>query len=458
MKAALYIRVSSEDQTDNFSLSAQLNLLNDYCKRNNIEVYKVYPDDGVSAKYTDEKKRPQFNQMIHDAGKKLFDIILVHKYDRFARNVELSQRVKRQIREAGINVISISEPVENSPIGFITEGLMELLSEYYIRNLSVETKKGHLERAKQGFHNGSVPFGYKIDHTHKSKMSINEEQAKIVRYIFDCHTAMGYGIAKTAKILNESNITGAMGGHWSPKSVKMILSNVKYIGMIKLGQNVYKGLHDAIVDEEIFEQSQTILRQSKELYTYTGNNHSKHYLLGMARCGVCGRAIVIRTSNGRKYYACSGNRRNYEKVCDNSMTFRTEILEEYVFNEINDILNGHSKIFTLVQRNTPYTLSEDRKKKLIDKAKRIEHLFKEGYKSFDDFKKETDEIDFELREIEKIITQENKSDVITIYSALWDEIKKYHPSDPVRFRNGLCKIVDCIMVSKEKIQTFIYAN
>lgn len=165
MKAALYVRVSTEEQAEEgFSIDAQINQLTEYCNKNNIEIYKPYVDE-VSAKYSDEKKRKYFEQMLRDAENKLFNLIVVHKYDRFARNVELSKRVKRQLKDGGVNVISMSEPIEDSPIGFFQEGILELLAEYYIRNLSQEVKKGMRERVKQGMHNGSVPYGYKIETT-----------------------------------------------------------------------------------------------------------------------------------------------------------------------------------------------------------------------------------------------------------------------------------------------------
>jgi len=169
MIAALYVRVSTTEQADEgFSIAAQIRLLSEYCQREEIKIYNIYADEGISGQ---KENRPEFQKMLKDAQNKNFDIIIVHKFDRFARKVELSQRVKRQLKSAGVNVISMTEPIEDSPIGFFQEGIMELLSEYYVRNLSLEVKKGHIERAKQGLHSGPVPYGYNQD------MTINAEHA-----------------------------------------------------------------------------------------------------------------------------------------------------------------------------------------------------------------------------------------------------------------------------------------
>ena len=455
MIAAVYSRVSSQEQVEGFSLSAQLNLLNDYCKKNNITIYKAYSDDGVSAKGADESKRPQFSQMIKDASKKLFDIILVHKYDRFARNVELSQRVKREIRKAGVNVISITEPVENSPIGFITEGLMELLAEYYIKNLSVEVKKGHLERAKQGLHNGSVPYGYKIDSKHPSKMSINKKQARIVEYVYDLYVNDGYGLSKIAKKLNDSGIVGGAGGSWCPKSVRMILSNVKYTGMIRLGSNVFQGSQESIIDNKIWDIAQSMIKSSSELNTYRGSNSDSHYLIGICKCLTCGRAVVLRTSNTRKYYVCSGNRRTYAKVCDNTMTYRDTDLENFVMQKIENICNGSDYEFDLICRTNVPGLNHDRKKQLQDKLKRIETLFLEGLWDIDKYKKEKLNIEAELEELKKTVFKVDKQEHHKQLVNFWEELNIC--TTQTEIRRKIKERIECVTVGKNDIRIQLYA-
>lgn len=145
--AAAYIRVSSERQ-DEYSPDSQKKLIREYAKKNNIEVPEelIFFDDGISAKTA--TKRTQFNRMIALAKEKEppFDSILVWKFSRFARNQEESIVYKNILRKKGIQVISISEPIIDSPFGDLIERIIEWMDEYYLINLSTEVKRGMTEK------------------------------------------------------------------------------------------------------------------------------------------------------------------------------------------------------------------------------------------------------------------------------------------------------------------------
>jgi len=305
MIAAAYARISSEMQEDNFSISAQTRAITEYCNKNDIQIYDQYVDEGISG---GSENRPAFQQMIKDAEKKLFNLILVHKYDRFARKVELSQRVKNQLRKCGVNVISITEPVENSPMGFFVSGLHELMAEYFIRNLSQETKKGHIERAKQGLHNGSVPYGYKLVN---GDMVVNKDQAVIVKKIFEMYVKEGMGSTKIAQWLNDNKIPSAVNGQWAHFTVNRILRNIKYIGKIEYDKQVYSGIHEPIIDTDTFDSVNNFMKDRTWKTSYRGSNHAKFLLLGILRCGRCQKVFRLQTcfTGKRKsslyYYVCN---------------------------------------------------------------------------------------------------------------------------------------------------------
>lgn len=346
MKAAIYTRVSDDDQVQGFSLPAQLRQLTDFCNKHNLEIYDTYIDEGFSAKHEDEKKRPRFEQLLKDAEKKLFGIIVVHKYDRFARNVELSRRVKRQLKTGGVTVISISEPIEDSPVGFLQEGLLELLAEYYVRNLSQEVKKGMRERVSQGLHNGSVPYGYKTD---KGDMVINEEQALIVRKIFEMYNE-GNGTVRISKWLHENRIPSAVPGcAWNHHAVLYILKNVKYIGYISHAGEIYKGVHEPIIDRSVFDMAQRNLTARTVPREPIGKNETEFTLLGLMRCGVCGRKMGIheawRYSRKLKrdkrynYYICSGSRVHENALkCTHRKYYPATETEIDILNRLKNIL------------------------------------------------------------------------------------------------------------------------
>ncbi len=344
MKSALYVRVSTEEQAvEGFSIPAQTKQLSEYCEKNSIEVYKIYADEGVSGQ---KENRPQFQLMIKDACNKMFDVILVHKFDRFARKVELSQRIKLQLKAAGVNVISITEPIENSPIGFFQEGILELLAEYYVRNLSQETKKGHVERASQGLHNGSVPYGYVIDHSSPALMSINDDQADIVRLVFDLYINKGYGSTKIARILNESNIPSAIKVQWAFFTVNYILNNPKYAGYIMYDGKLYEGKHEPIVSKESFDLVKKYQKDRTWKREYRGKNFELFTMLGLLKCGYCGKVMRIHNYTKNHYgYVCN-NSTHTDRLdrCTHGEHYRAEKLESAIENESMTLLaEGVSK-------------------------------------------------------------------------------------------------------------------
>jgi len=159
MRVAAYVRVSSEEQTEGWSLDAQKQALNEYAARNHHVVVEFYWDDSTG---TDDQ-REGFQRMIQDARAKRFDAILVYHTSRFFRNISLARQYKRLLRDhLGVDVISITQPTGDSgtPQAYLSEGVNELFDEYYSITLSFWTSTGKRARAERGFYNGDPPYGY----------------------------------------------------------------------------------------------------------------------------------------------------------------------------------------------------------------------------------------------------------------------------------------------------------
>jgi site-specific DNA recombinase len=445
MKAALYVRVSTEEQAEEgFSIAAQVRQLSEYCKKNNLEVYgEPYVDDGVSAKFSDESKRPAFEHMIKDAEKKLFQLIIVHKYDRFARNVELSQKVKRKLKDAGVNVVSISEPIEDSPIGFVMEGILEIFAEYYIRNLAQESKKGHVERASQGLHNGSVPYGYRIDHNVPAKMSVNEEQAEIVRLIFDLYINKGYGSTKIARILNELGVPSAVGRQWAYFTVNRILNNPKYAGYIKYDGEIHEGLHEAIISKDTFDLVKKYQQDRTWKREYRGINYERYAMLGLLKCGYCGKVMRIhKYTRLHDSYVCNNSTHtDRPDRCTHRKEYITGLLENKIEAEIQGLIE---KGFTKppVQDNT-HNFMAARKAKLETKLLRLKEGYLNGAFELEEFLQTEKQIRQELSEI--ILLPQKTIDLTNC----WERYKS--ASSPTEKRNILKEFISSIDITKEKI-------
>lgn len=184
-RAAAYCRVSSEEQVQGYSLDAQIEAIHEYCKDKGYEVVAEYIDGDYSAKHSGKNdKRQQFKKLIADAQDGLFEAVIVHKLDRFARNRAQSVIHKELLRDIGISVLSVSEPLDpDNPASIITEGMLEVLGEWYSVNLGQEVRKGRTKGAKLGkWMGGFIKYGYEVDD--KGYHAIDDTEAKHVLSIF----------------------------------------------------------------------------------------------------------------------------------------------------------------------------------------------------------------------------------------------------------------------------------
>lgn len=160
MKAVIYARYSSDNQRE-ASIEGQIRECTAFAEKNGITVLRHYIDRAISAK-TDN--RPEFQNMIKDSNKKLFDMIIVWKLDRFARNRYDSARYKAQLKKNGVKVVSATEVISDGAEGIILESMLEGFAEYYSVDLSEKVVRGMTDNAlKCMFNGGTLPMGYVID-------------------------------------------------------------------------------------------------------------------------------------------------------------------------------------------------------------------------------------------------------------------------------------------------------
>ena len=160
MKAAIYVRVSSESQDVDLSISAQLRTVRDYANRNGYEIVREYVDEAESGR---SASRPRFKEMMAVGRLKNppFQAILVWKFNRFSRSRIDSVIHKTLLKNKGIRVISINEPLDEGPSGQLLEGIIESIDEFYSLNLGQDIKRGLRENAARGFYSiGRAPYGF----------------------------------------------------------------------------------------------------------------------------------------------------------------------------------------------------------------------------------------------------------------------------------------------------------
>ena len=308
-KAVIYARYSSHSQRDE-SIDAQLRECHEYAVRNDYVIIEEYCDRALTGK-TDN--RASFQRMIKDAKNNKFNYVLVYKLDRFARNRYDSAMYKNILKKHNIKVVSIKENIADSPEGIILESVLEGMAEYYSANLSQNIKRGMTENALKCRFNGSgCPLGFRI--TPDKYYEIDEPTAKIVREIFSM-----YAIGKTsAEIIRHCNMKGyktSKGQEFNKSSIGRILTNERYKGTYKHGEVVIENGIPAIIDKELFEKVQIMVKRNYE--ARGRSSASVDYLLsGKLYCGHCGEKMTgisgtSKTGKKHYYYKCNSRKNNH---------------------------------------------------------------------------------------------------------------------------------------------------
>lgn len=365
MKAVVYARYSSDNQREE-SIDAQLRAIRDFAEKENIVIVREYTDEARSAT-TD--KRPGFQQMIAEVKELHVEAVIVHKLDRFSRDRYDSAFYKRELKRAGVRLISVLEHLDDSPESIILESVLEGMSEYYSRNLAREALKGMKETAYQCKHTGGVPpLGYTLnpDKTY----AVDPLEAETVRIIFSLY-AEGRGYSEIIDALRGRRTK--TGKPFAKNSISAILRNEKYTGTFIFNRATAKvagkrNTHASKPEDEIIRipggmpriiDDDTWARVQRRLsdHKHNASNRAKRvYLLsGKIVCGKCGavyvgkRKIAGRNKTQYAYYICGSRDRAH--ACD-MPTISADVVERQVLDAIEQTLSGvdEGTIDTVLQR------------------------------------------------------------------------------------------------------------
>lgn len=355
LNAVLYARFSSEKQQES-SIAVQLAECKKFCATNNINVVGVYEDE---ARTGTDGNREAFQQMLADAALGTFNLVVVHRWDRFARNVELALTAKNQLASFGIKVISTVENFDDTPEGEFFNLMSLGMAALYSKRLSREAFNGQIENARHAKAHSGVPlYGYEVV---KKKYRLVPKEAEAVRTMFQM-VAEGHTYRETIDYLNGQGYTRRDGRPLS-YSITDTLRNRQYTGEYIF--NLYQRTHvpktgrrrklkneseivrvpgglPAVIDTETFDKVQRILDGRKDAKRKTAKR-GKYLLTGLIVCGDCGRAVCgeKRVIKNRSYfvYRCGNKKRH-----DNMGSINVVFMDKYV-------VNLFSKAF-LLMRNT----------------------------------------------------------------------------------------------------------
>ena len=345
MTAVIYARYSSDNQREE-SIEGQIRECTAYAEKNGITIVKHYIDRAISAK-TDN--RPEFQQMIKDSDKKLFDIVLVWKLDRFARNRYDSARYKTQLKKNGVKLMSATEIISEGPEGIILESVLEGYAEYYSADLAEKVVRGQTENILKGRCNGGRgTFGYTLDS--ERKFHIDPLASPFVLESFRKYRD-GLTMKEIRDWLNENGIKNPVGGAFTYNSVEHMLKNRRYIGELKFRDVVVPDAIPPIVPLELFEDVQEKIAKNKK--APARRKAEDDYLLTIKlHCGCCGALMfgesgTSRTGEVHRYYKCATAKKR--KGCKKK-TVRKQWLEDLVVKQTMQLVRDDAAMESIIAK------------------------------------------------------------------------------------------------------------
>ena len=345
MTAVIYARYSSDSQREE-SIEGQIRECTAYAKKNGITIVKHYIDRAISAK-TDN--RPQFQQMIKDSDKKLFDIVLVWKLDRFARNRYDSARYKTQLKKNGVKLVSATEIISEGPEGIILESVLEGYAEYYSADLAEKVVRGQTENILKGRCNGGRgTFGYTLDS--ERKFHIDPLASPFVLESFRKYRN-GLTMKEIRDWLNENGIKNPVGGAFTYNSVEHMLKNRRYIGELKFRDVVVPDAIPPIVPLELFDDVQEKIAKNKKAPARR-KAEDDYLLTTKLYCGYCGALMfgesgTSRTGEVHRYYKCATAKK--KKGCKKK-TVRKQWLEDLVVNQTMQLVRNDAAMESIIAK------------------------------------------------------------------------------------------------------------
>ncbi len=468
--AGLYPRVSTDDQVrEGFSLDEQEKEMKKLCMHKNYQIYKVYREEGVSAK---NMNRPKFQEMIQDLKDGKINRIIVYKLDRLTRSIQDLEVICKFIEKYHCSLDSVSEEINtDTAMGVFFIRMTTILAQLEIERTSERTKFGLKGAAKNGHFCGKAPIGYrKIN----KELVIDDLESEVVKEIFDDYVN-GLSVCTITKKLNNKN---ALNRNWRTTTIDRMLSNYIYCGDYLYGKRAknMKPIHlenicPAIIDKETFKMVQT--QKERNLKNYT-RKHTYVYMQKIV-CSKCnkimgGSSTTSRNKPTKIYYKCNccNTRINEKKIEKPLMLFLNDMLDYYL------LIDNNFKSFF----NEDLNIEIDKYNKMLDKCNKKLKKIKEAY--LDDLidkeefiteekavKSQINDLEFKLNHLNNSNNNENNKKDLNLYYNLLQLEKMKYKSYYVR-KNGLwnkltkeqkskliMKYIDSIEIEKVKEEIVI---
>jgi len=445
VETGIYVRVSTDEQAqEGFSIRAQEQKLKDFARVKDWSIYKIYMDEGISGKNLTD--RPAMQEMIADVESGAVKNVLVFKIDRLTRSTGDLVYLVDLFNQKDCAFNSLTESIDTQTAsGRMFLKIIGIFAEFERENIIERTKVGIERKVREGYKvGGNTSYGYDLEKNQKIQ-TINEDEAEIVREVFDMFTNQGVAITDIARRLNVRKIPTKQENTWGSTAVRRLLANCNYVGNVRhltRTENEYSvaGQHEGIIPQEQFSLAQKLLKNNKKV-SPKKKPRANNYFSGFLVCGSCG--YKLGTHNGYKTLkdgslSVTGSYRCNKKVVEACKTNCSCIshkkvekaFEEYI-EKIADLdVSEQIKIETQKKQENEKQIKayQDKLRQMETKEREAMALYVDNEMAFDSYREIKKLVDKEKviinAELEKLQSAENevvinKTDIINNILENW---------------------------------------
>ena len=364
MKAVGYIRVSSAEQVEGYSLDVQERDFFQHCEAKGWEPVGVYWEEGKSAHTDAISRRPVFKQLLDDASRGTFDVVVVHTADRWARNTRVALNSVAILARHSVVLTAVNGSLDYStPEGRLFMTILSGFNEYFSDNLGTHTRKGVEGRASKSLHAGSLPFGYescyengllRCEEEHPGGVHVVHEEEEAVRELFRRHASgsvtlsqlaswmnsQGFRTRNTKSLANGSGTASSGPKLFTTASVRGILHNPFFMGQVRHRKELLPGPHEGLVSEDVFQAVQAAMKRNSGRSETLHPRPEREYLLkGLIKCAYCGMSLWAQTLvSGSRLYREQHRSRSHAECRADGKSIRCDIPDEQMGRIVSAIV------------------------------------------------------------------------------------------------------------------------
>ena len=431
-RACCYVRVSDASQVEGHSLDAQERLFHELCKNRGWQPGRTYREEGRSAHSDSIKKRPLFRQLLDDASKGQFDVVVVHTLDRWARNLKVLLESVSILNQHGVGLVSITEQLDWSTAeGRLVARTLGSFGEFFSDMLATHVKKGIDERARQGLHLGGIPFGYescwerengekkrRCEPEHPGGLHVHPQEGHAVQELFRRYAPGTTTLSQLALWLNSEGfrtrnmrvLPDASGNLssgprlFTTASVRIILHNPFYMGKVKHHDRLLPGVHEPLVSEELFHAVQMALKRNSGRSRTLSPRPLREYLLkGLIRCAHCGYPMWAQTyRNGNRYYREEYGSRSAGYCVGRSGSMQCQVPDEQMGRIMRAIVlpdAWYDRLLVKIQLADEARRVEEERKQVEQRLKRLGQVYLDDLIPYDEYKRQKRNLEDQLQSL-----------------------------------------------------------